>query len=427
MFTIFSIALDRFLMINYPFKHRFLMSGKKMAFWIFSIWLVSAIHPVKLIFLQHKSDTPIKSTIGIILIMVTGTLYCKTYFVLKKQQGSMAGRKNTFPSGTSGYTSRKGISVENVSCVSDLECVERKNNIDRAQSQSDHAQSQSDHAQSQSDHAQSQSDRAQSQSDRAQSQSVRAQSQSDRAQSQSDRAQSQSDRAQSQSDRAQSQSGRAQSQSGRAQSQSDRAQSQRHRAQSQSDRVQSHYDRAQSQSDRAQSKNDRAQSQSNRARCQSDRAQSQSNRAQRQSDLSQTQNDRAQIQNEYASIQDETAQSKNDCGKNEDDRVERQYKCAPNQDKRAESSDKNSRLVNNAKEQKFLNTIIIIALIALITVLPGQIYVNVWSISGKGQSYSISFIVVITIFCLNFAINPLIYCLRLKRYRKTFRIVYGCK
>ena len=30
MWTIFSIALDRYLMITYPFKHRFLMSGEKM-------------------------------------------------------------------------------------------------------------------------------------------------------------------------------------------------------------------------------------------------------------------------------------------------------------------------------------------------------------------------------------------------------------
>ena len=533
MITIFSIALDRFLMINYPFKHRFLMSGKKMAFWIFSIWLISVIHPVKLIFLHHKADTPIKSTIGMILIMVTGTLYCKTYFALKKQQRSMAGRKNTFPSRTSGYTSRNGSSVENVSCVSDLECVE--NEIHRVPSQHDRAQSQRDRAQNQRDRPQS--DRAQNQSDRAQSQSYRAQTQSDRAQSQSNRAQSQSqsDRAQNQRDRAQSQSYRAQSQSGRAQSQSNRAQSQSNRAQSQSDRAQSGSDRAQNQGDRAQNQSDRCQSESDRAQSQNERAASQNactqsqsdraqtlvNRAQTQDNRTQTQDNcaqildnRAQTQDDRAQIQDncgqildnrapkqnervqnrnefadgakvakefpqnqyrdgecesdriknqnvpahsldEHIQSRQECVENRNDRVENQDQhaqsahkraqstdergqnrndcvenennCVENQNKRAESSQKDCGLVNNAKEQKFLNTIIIIALIAVITVLPGTIYIQFWTISGNGQSYSIPFILVVTIFSLNFAVNPLIYCLRLKRYRKTFKIVYGCK
>ena len=473
MFTIVSIALDRFLMINYPFRHRFLMSGKKMAFWIFSVWLLSAIHPVKLIFSQHEGDTPVKSTIGVILIVVTGTLYCKTYFALKKQQKSMAGRKNTFPSRTSGYTSKNGSSVENVSCVSDLECVERERNIYRVPSQNDRAQSQNDRAQSQSNRAQNQSDCAQNQSDRAQSQSNRAQSQSDHAQIQNERApslnactQGQSDRAQIQDSRAQIEDNRARDWNERAPKQNDRVQNRneladaanfakeypqnqnRKAAESESDRtenqdvpahslnehIQSRQECVGNRNDRVGNRNQRAQSAHRCAQSLNDRAQSLDERGQDRNNRVQNENDRVENQNHPVEIQNQHTQglhkrapSLRERAQNVDECAENQKNPVKNQDERAESSQKNSRLVDNAKEQKFLNTIIIIALIAVITVLPGQIYVQVWSILDKGQTYSIHFIVVITIFCLNFAVNPLIYCFRLKRYRKTFKIVYGCK
>ena len=44
MGTIFSIALGRFVMITYPFKHRILMNNKKMALWIVIVWFLSCIH-----------------------------------------------------------------------------------------------------------------------------------------------------------------------------------------------------------------------------------------------------------------------------------------------------------------------------------------------------------------------------------------------
>ena len=46
MLTIASIALDRYLMITYPFKHRIFMSGNKMAVWIAFVWILSSIHPI---------------------------------------------------------------------------------------------------------------------------------------------------------------------------------------------------------------------------------------------------------------------------------------------------------------------------------------------------------------------------------------------
>ena len=330
MLTIFSIALDRFLMITYPFKHRILMSGKRMGIWIAFIWLLSAIHPVKKIFMLNEGDAPVKSGMGMILIILTGVLYGKTYFALKKQNKSMVGMKNRFPFGEREYTYHKSTSVKHV--TDDPECIDVENNNERARSQNDRAQIRIERAQIQKSRAQNQNERAPNQIERAPNQNERAPNQNERAQNQNERAQSQDERAQSQVERAQSQD-----------------------------------DGAQSQVEHAQNRNDRAQSQG----------------------------ERRQSQNE-----------------------------------RAQSHNKNSQLVHNAKEQKFLTTIIIIALIAVLTALPGTIFFQVMSVSdsaGSTETKRIVTVVFIGIFCLNFAVNPLVYCLRLKRYRETFKIVYGCK
>ena len=314
MLTIFSIALDRFLMITYPFKHRILMSGKRMGIWIVFIWFLSAIHPVKKIFMFNGVDASVKSGIGMTLIILTGVLYGKTYFGLKKQNKSMVVMKNRFPSGQREYTSHKSSSVENV--TDNLECVDIENKNERARIRIDRAQVQKSHAQNQNERAPNQIERALNQNERAQDQSERAQSQGERGQRQDERVQSQVEHAQGQVEHAKGQN-----------------------------------DRAQSQGERAQSQNERAQ-----------------------------------------------------------------------------SHNTNSQLVNNAKEQKFLNTIIIIALIAVLTALPGTVFIQVMGVSySAGSTETIVTVVLIGIFCLNFAVNPLVYCLRLKRYRETFKIVYGCK
>jgi hypothetical protein len=351
MITIFSIALDRFLMVNYPFKHRFLMSGKKMMLWIAGIWCISAVHPIKLFLWPNKGDKPVKSSIGAILIIITGVIYCKMYFVLKKQQKSMAGKKNTLPSSQSGRTSQKGSSLENESCVSDL--VER-------------AQSPNERAQSPNERAQSLNERAQSPNERAQSPNERAQSPNERAQNPNERAQSLNERAQSPNERAQSPNKRAQGLDERAEDENDRVESQNHRAENPPEHAQGQNERAQSPDERAQNQNDRVESQ--------------------------------------------------------DERV-------PNQDKRAQTPHQSPQRVNNAKEQRFLNTIIIIALIAVVTTLQGTIYVQISSIfeDPKTRESEVPDAIVYAIFCLNFAVNPFIYYFRLGRYRETFKIVYCCK
>ena len=38
--TIFSISVDRYLMVVHPFKHRSLINGRRMIVWIISIWII---------------------------------------------------------------------------------------------------------------------------------------------------------------------------------------------------------------------------------------------------------------------------------------------------------------------------------------------------------------------------------------------------
>jgi hypothetical protein len=89
---------------------------------------------------------------------------------------------------------------------------------------------------------------------------------------------------------------------------------------------------------------------------------------------------------------------------------------------------KTSGVIKNAQEQQFLNTILIIAVVAVVTVVLGTVVCQVWQMVVDMEKHQcitrISFAVVWAIFSFNFAVNPFIYCFRLKRYRKTFEMIY---
>ncbi|CAB3980910.1 5-hydroxytryptamine receptor 1A [Paramuricea clavata] len=284
MLTIFSIALDRYLMITYPFKHRFLMSGKKMAIWIALIWFLSAVHLVKSIVIPKENDVTTVRGIVLALVLFTALLYGKTYFALRKQARSMIGKKTTFSS--------------------------KQSRLD---------------------------------------------------------------------------------------------------------------ERAENQYERAEIENERAKSQS-------ERDQSLDERAKNQNHLAGKQNDRSQNRYERAEIENERAESRNQLAQNKNDRVESQNERARREDLSSNKTPKNSQIMSNTREQKFLNTIIIIACIAVVTVMPGVIYgyLGGWVIASADKNRILP-AVLVAIFCLNFAVNPFVYCLRLKRYRKTFKMVYGCQ
>ena len=324
MWTIFSIALDRFLMITYPFKHRILMSDKKMGVWIVIIWFLSCIHPLKMIFVPDKFDSMAKLGAGSVLIILTGLLYSRTYFTLRKQNRSMVGMKGKFSSMRNENTANKSISSGSGTLVMQIGNTQNKNQ------------------------------RSETQSERAQSYRVR--------------------------------------------SQSKRAQIQDERTQIQDDRVQSRDGLVNNQADRAQMKGQHAQSQNTRDVGENDCGENRDRRAQIHRDIQDS--SKTSVTRKEVSLQNSSSKTQ-----------------------------KKLQSVNNAKEQKFLNTIIIIACIAVATVLVGTTYAQLSQnvLKERSEMGRILRSVCFTILCLNFAVNPFVYYLRLKQYQKTFQMVYGCK
>ena len=82
------------------------------------------------------------------------------------------------------------------------------------------------------------------------------------------------------------------------------------------------------------------------------------------------------------------------------------------------------------KEKRFLKTIIIIACIAFICIVPNLLryllYNSLILFVNDFQAFTIISGVSAIIYQINFAVNPLIYILRLPNYRKTFCLLY-CK
>ena len=77
------------------------------------------------------------------------------------------------------------------------------------------------------------------------------------------------------------------------------------------------------------------------------------------------------------------------------------------------------------KEKKFLRTIMLIACIAFVCIVPPRVLFNVSALRNKlGPPivHSISD----ALFLINFAVNPLVYVVRLSNYRKSFFLLY-CK
>ena len=90
MLTIFSIAVDRYMITVHPFKHRIWMSGKKSALWICSNWILCTIHPIERAIFGYKSyDMRAKCSIALMLIALSFIVYAKTYLTLRKEAKMM--------------------------------------------------------------------------------------------------------------------------------------------------------------------------------------------------------------------------------------------------------------------------------------------------------------------------------------------------
>ena len=75
------------------------------------------------------------------------------------------------------------------------------------------------------------------------------------------------------------------------------------------------------------------------------------------------------------------------------------------------------------REKKFLRTIILIACIAFVCIVPPRV---LFTVSSDFKNKLVSRSIGNAIFFINFAVNPLVYTVRLSNYRKSFYLLY-CK
>ena len=81
------------------------------------------------------------------------------------------------------------------------------------------------------------------------------------------------------------------------------------------------------------------------------------------------------------------------------------------------------------KEKKFLNTIIIIACVAFLCIVPSMLFFRIINPNPSNLRSNILVIqifikIFLFFFLANFAVNPIIYVIRLPNYRKTFYLLY---
>ena len=86
LFSMLSIAIDRYLMTVHPFNHRVLLNERRICICIASIWLLSCYPLVKDLTLgPNQMDNKIYNTLFVIIAMVTSLIYVTTNFSLRKQ------------------------------------------------------------------------------------------------------------------------------------------------------------------------------------------------------------------------------------------------------------------------------------------------------------------------------------------------------
>ena len=95
MVTIFSIGVDRYFMVAFPFKHRSFMRGKKIILLITTIWIISSFGLVNNLLISYSiadifSVDSINVYIGISLTFGTCLLYTATSLSLRKQARQLA-------------------------------------------------------------------------------------------------------------------------------------------------------------------------------------------------------------------------------------------------------------------------------------------------------------------------------------------------
>ena len=92
------------------------------------------------------------------------------------------------------------------------------------------------------------------------------------------------------------------------------------------------------------------------------------------------------------------------------------------------SSESRAQEIRILKEKKFLNTIILIACVAFLCIVPFMVFSRINSnpsnLRGNILVIQIFTKIFLFFFNANFAVNPIIYVIRLPNYRKTFYLLY---
>jgi hypothetical protein len=91
------------------------------------------------------------------------------------------------------------------------------------------------------------------------------------------------------------------------------------------------------------------------------------------------------------------------------------------------STESRAQEIRILKKKQFLKTIILIAFIAFVCIVPSMTYFQLHDslrFSKDNLVHVILAEMTSLIFYTNFAVNPLIYILRLRNYRKTFHLIY---
>ena len=91
LFSMFSIAIDRYLLTVRPFTHRALLNGKRISIWIVLVWVFSFWFFIKgYIFGPSNVDGTTFYIVCITVSLLTGLIYLVTFFSLRKQGRNIA-------------------------------------------------------------------------------------------------------------------------------------------------------------------------------------------------------------------------------------------------------------------------------------------------------------------------------------------------
>ena len=403
MCSIFSIAFDRYTMVSYPFKHRLFMKRNKMALWIAFIWFLSSLLPIINTLVRIDFNKQIVPGIGFVVIILTGILYAKTYVALKKQAKLMADRKVTLSGKANGKRNDRGDASNIRTSVSQAKssdisvCVSPP--IDSKESgnkcNSNEKGRYSYHVQSDHQREEKSNEGVEIAVGYVEDVNKRVKDPIKRDENQNIRVENRMEHVEDGNKRDKDPNKPDENRNKHVESDIEVVEDGDKSAKSKIERVEHRNERVDNPIERGEDGNERVENQI-------ERDDDRSKRAQNEIERSQNTNDGFDIDSRPTSTSSKMLSVSS---------IASHSYC--------------NKVSNNVGEQKFLKTIIIIAVIATITVFPATIYESLFITVFESNDILDSLFT--TILCLNFSVNPFVYYMRLKRYRQTFKIVYGCK